>query len=1058
MKFSAEHRRATRLLVTLAAILVHSENVHQLRAAPLKTEPPVPTQTLIRTLPSGIAFSQTRVSDIMQDSKGFLWIGTQYGLNRYDGFRVRQFLHDSADANSVGCSYIQALFKDRSGHLWVSCEQSLDRYEPETERFTHFRFQADDGSPDMINALVEDQDGSFWLATHHGVLRFNPKTRREARISLAGANDPALENQDVIWIEEDRAHHLWAMTQHSLVRLDRTSGKVEQRVPIPYTPAVGSFHEDRWGNFWVLAAYRLYSCDRETHRLTEISSFPGLKMKPYGALKLGALHTMLEDVDGDMWFGTENEGIIHISHAGRAPERFFHQIGTMNALPSSRVTALFQDRSGDIWVGFHDTAPIVIQRGRTSSRVIAFRPWVAGGLKSSLATSLFELEPGRLLLATSSAIQLLEEQTGKYSEPFPFLDLKDVFDVYRDQRTRLWFATDKGIYRFDQHTKHVDQLLPGSDVYRFLKDRAGRLWIMLTDDLLLYSPATDSFTSYAKPEPGESYYTIADSPDGTLWLGGSRGVKQVDVGTRHVRAFPYLAGSDKGPSDPRINALRFDTQARLWVGTQSGLNLYDPQEQRFHRFAKPANLGGQIVSAILEDQRQNLWLSSNQGLIKFDPATHVFTEYSGALGVDPVDLSGWGACFKTDSGRLLFGGFGGIVIFTPEEIERPSVTPEVFLTDLRVNNREARIGPKEILSRSIAFTHELDLTHSQNDLAIEFTTFDFRNVEADHFRYRLEGQSDEWFPVPAGQHALTFTHLDPKRYTLQLQAASFDGLWREPGVKLVIKIAKPWWSTWWMYGVYLLCFCLVAWMAYYFRIRQLAAIFHARTEGRVRERTALARHLHDTLIQDFQGVLLRFESTASQMPEGDIRRGELTSAITRAEMSLVEGRDALEAMHAFPKQMTDLAGAFEDAARELNFLSAAKVEVRADLRTPHDCGYDVNEIFQIGKEALQNALQHARAQLIQIRLTSGRESFELVVTDDGIGIPSMSVSGDSFPGHWGIRDMRERAQRLGGTVGYSLRPEGGSELRFGLPNPQLELQVFRRWRTYLKRILGGQRH
>ena len=1039
MQLSPERGRTVRSRLFGAVLLVFVAGAYLLRA-----EQFAPVQTLIRSLPAAVTLSQTRVGDIVQDNKGFLWIGTQYGLNRFDGFRMRQFFHDPGDANSVGCSYIHALFKDRSGNLWVSCDQSLDRYEPETESFTHFHLQAGEASSDAISALVENSDTTLWLATSHGLVHFAPKTGIQAGSSLRDTADPQQKNEAILWLEEDRANQLWAMTRYALVQLDRASGKVIQRIPLPYTPAVGSFHEDRWGNFWVLAAYRLYRFDRGLHRVTEISTIPGLKTKT-----LGALHSMIEDADGDMWFGTENAGIIHIAHDG-PPERYFHQIGTANDLPSDRVTALFQDRCGDIWVGFHDTAPRVIQRNRTSSRVLSFQPEVTGGLRSSLSTSLFEVKPGQLLIGTSGALQLFQEDKGEYSEPFPFLAPKDVFAMHRDQQNRLWFATDKGIYRFDPRGGSVEILLRGFDVYRFLEDRAGRLWVLLRNDLLLYFPATDSFKSYAEAPQGEGYFAVAEAPDGTLWLGGSRGVKQLDVGSRHIRTFPYAEGSDKGPSDARVNSLLFDTRGRLWAGTQSGLNSYDPQEQRFHRLAGPGDLGGQIVSCVLEDRQQQLWMSSNQGLLKFDPERRTFTEYSSALGVAPMDLSGWGACFKNETGRLFFGGFGGIVLFIPEEITQSSVTPGVVLTSLIVNGHRADIGPHEILRRSITVTDKVELNHAQNDVALEFAALDFRNIEAERFRYRLLGVENSWVVLTPGQHVLNFTHLARKSYTLQLQAASLQGEWLEPGVKLDIQISKPWWATWWMFSIYLLCFSVIVWLLYCFRIRQLAAILDARMEGRVRERTALARDLHDTLLQDFQGMILRFAGATSQLPAEDFRRTELTSAITRAEMSLIEGRDALQEMRTSPMRLVELVGAFEEVAKDLAFLSPAKVEIRLDPHARPDCDCETHQIFQVGKEALRNALQHARATRIQLWFTCDREQFELLVRDNGIGIPEKLASGDAVPGHWGIRGMRERAERLGGTLSFSLVPDGGTVLRMILPNPKRRASIYRRLVAYGK--------
>jgi signal transduction histidine kinase len=205
-------------------------------------------------------------------------------------------------------------------------------------------------------------------------------------------------------------------------------------------------------------------------------------------------------------------------------------------------------------------------------------------------------------------------------------------------------------------------------------------------------------------------------------------------------------------------------------------------------------------------------------------------------------------------------------------------------------------------------------------------------------------------------------------------------------------------------------------------------------------------------------VILRFAGIASQIPDEDARREELNSALARADLCLIEGREAIKAMRTSPTHLKELAGALEEVAVDLNFLSNAKVEIRADLQPPYDCGYDVDEILHIGREALRNALQHARATLIQVKLTCTQNQFELLVTDDGIGIPEKLVSGDKVLGHWGIPGMRERAERIGGTLRYSLRQEGGSEVRLLLPNPQGELHIFKRWWKFLRSISSRGSH
>ncbi|WP_170834921.1 sensor histidine kinase [Terriglobus roseus] len=988
-------------------------------------------------LPAGISFSQTRAGDIVQDASGFIWVGTQFGLNRYDGFRVKQFFHDPKVPSSVGCFYIRHLFKDRGGRLWISCDGSLDRYDPDIESFHHFQL-LDHGtrSTPVVSSISEDRDGTLWLATLGGGIHFNPQTGSSLLLPLRDAVSGEPDTEAISWIEEDRAHHLWALTPNALVQFDRTTGVAERRVSLGRSVSSGSFHQDRWGNLWLIASFRLYRVDLDSGLVREIRKIPGLNLE-----SPGPVNAMMEDENGDMWFGTDM-GVIHLPHGSGAAERYSPRVGSSNSLPSDRVTMLAQDSSGDIWVGFHDVAPIVIQRNSTTAETLSFQPGRSNGLRSSLVTAIGELTAGKLLIATSGATQVLDERTGRYSEPFHYLVKRDVFDIYRDHEGRTWLASDQGIYRLRPGAQVAERLLQGEDVHRFLEDPGGGLWVLLRDKLMHFSNASNDFTTLATAAGGEDFQAVSQSPDGTLWIGSSSGIRRIDPRTGVAHSYPYLNGSEAGPGDSRINSLRFDTHGRLWVGTQSGLNLFDPQAQRFLRFAQPNELGGQIISCILEDRSGKLWMGSNQGLLRFDPDARKFALYNSAFGVSSLDLSGWGACAKSGKSRYLFGGFAGVASFIPEDITKNPVIPHVLLTDLLIEDRVISIGPRSPLKRSITQTARLDLAYSQDDFSLEFSALEFRSPATARFRYRLDGLDENWVMVPAGQHSLSFAHLAGKTYTLHLQAVSSEGNPQDPGITLVVVIAKPWWATWWMYTLYISFTLLIARLAYRARIRRLSAIFNARTEGRVRERTALARELHDTLLQDFQGLILRLASVTAQMPEDDRLRPQLDSAMDRAQLSLISGRDSIQQMRTAPMRLVELPGAFRELARDVQ-LSRTELQVQTVATFESETDYDVHEIFQIGREAIRNALQHANASRVEVVLTCNENGFRLAVTDDGIGLPPKVLNGGEVPGHWGIHGMRERAQRLRGTLTYLQPLHGGTVLDLEIPSRRASNRSFK---------------
>lgn len=995
----------------------------------------------VRRLPLGLAMSQTRVSDIVQDDTGFLWFGTQFGLNRYDGVRVKEFFHDPADPHSIGCSYVQHLFKDRDGRLWVSCGQSFDRFNPETEDFSHFYLPGEAKSNNPVVSLLEDRDGMLWLATSNSLLHFSPQTATSKELSLHWPQEIATGDRSILSIDVNQQGQLWALTRSALIHIDPTTGGVEKAIPTPKTYQVGSLYQDRQGTFWLIAAYRLFRVDVRRGTITEAKDLAK-------GTSIIAFHSMIEDVDGGMWFGTENAGVIHLFPDGRATERFFRQVGSTNSLPADHITALSQDRFGDIWLGFHDSAPVVIQRNPASSETIAFQPWDVAGLKSPLVTALFELNPNSLLIGTGKATQVLNWKSHRFSEPFPFLQGMDVFDVHRDRRDRLWFATERGLYLYDPATKSQRRLLDGVDAYRIEEDHAGQIWVLLRDQLLSYDGAHETFLRRAVAEAGENYYTLTEAPDGDLWVGGSRGLEKLDPRSGHLQAFPYV-GNDSGPSDPRINTLHFDAKGRLWIGTQSGLNLYLPHTAQFQRIAGPKSLGGQIISCILENRNQKLWMSSNQGLLRFDPETREIELYNGAFDGTALDLSGWGACAKGASGELSFGGFSGVVRFQPEVIGLSATPPRVALTGLLIGNQPIAISSNGPLRSSIVLSKRIDLDHTQNDIVLEFSTLDFRQSDTQRLRYQLVGSDDDWVTIPPDQHTLTFVHLRPKSYTLRIQSVALDGVVHDSGVNLTIDIAKPWWARPWMYCIYFACLCLLMWLGYRHRMKRLSDIFNARMEGRVRERTALARELHDTLLQDFQGLILRFVGITAQV---DSRLApSLDAAITQAQLSLIEGRDAIQEMRTVPVRMEDLPAALQEVAHDLNFLSAATVTICADQKTLASWDFDAEKIFPIVKEALRNALQHANASVVEVIFERRKESFVLSILDDGEGIPEALAVSESHPVGRGIDRMQEQTRRLGGQLHFIHRATGGTAVQLTLPRKGWTERLHQRWLSVISR-------
>ncbi|MDE1156640.1 MAG: two-component regulator propeller domain-containing protein [Acidobacteriaceae bacterium] len=974
--------------------------------------------SIVRLLPPEAVLSQVRVAQILQDDLGFLWMGTQYGLNRYDGVHMQQYLHDPSNPNSLGGSYVQALYKDRGGFLWISTDQSLDRYDPSTETFHHYDLQFPGSSKHyFVHQICEDASGILWLGTGGGLIRFDPVSSVYELVNKGKSGEHLFAENDIKALELDREGHFWIATRTQIVLFDPVAHSVLKRIATEFSPAATFMHEDVHGNFWAIVRNHLYRMDQARTRLDPVVALGGVQLSEYGELR-----AMMEDRTGDMWFGTEYSGVLHFKQDSNIVEIFAHQPGRSGSLPSERVIALFQDQRGDVWVGFHDMPPCMILRGEVSFRSTTYNPDAMTGLYSPLVTAIFEESSESMLIGTSEILQRQNLSTGEMTRPYPFLDGNDVLSIYRDREQRLWFGTDKGLYRLDtkgqlkrfgrqdRHEAH----LSGAHVQRIFNDD-GDLWVATWGGIDRYDPVTDSFTTVLELEHGENIYDAVVDRDHSIWLGTNRGVEHFFPNNQSLTSYRYKSGREQGPSDTRINTLLVDAVGTLWVGTQSGLDRFNRQTQHFQRVTQGIGFGGQVVSCLQEDADHHLWMGTNQGLLRFTPATSTFEQFSTIDGLPGMDLTGWGVCSKGGQSRMYFGGFSGAVSFLPSVAHRSSFTPHVAFTDLVIDGSAVKAGETPFLPKAIAYTQRLSLPHESNSFTLEFASLDFRDARAERFRYKLEGLDNGWNPIASGQRSLSFSRLPRKHYVLRLQTSiGGENSWKE-SLTLPIDIAPPWWARWWMLLLYLVAVASILILEWNRKLQQVREVYEARIEGRVRERTKLARDLHDTLLQDIQGLILRFQSYLLQMGAEDGKRQALTAILNRAEESVIDSRDAIQDLRTNPIDVAQLADAFGEYAEELSFLSHARAVVESDTAALAEHDFDVEELFQIGREAIRNAFQHAQASLVRIRISYVERRVRLLVEDNGIGMSSDLLE-YGVEGHWGIRGMRERAERGGFTL------------------------------------------
>lgn len=768
--------------------------------------------------------STSNAGPFVQDDQGFVWFGTPYGLNRFDGYNFKVFTHDPGNPKSISGSFINALFKDHNGSLWIGCNQFLNKFDSQTETFTRYPVP-------YVFHISQDDAGTLWLSTPTGLYALDPGNGHIQHYSH-NPNDPtSLESNEVNSSGEDKEGGFWVATGEGLDRFDRSTGKVKLHIPVKEAL---SFYEDRFGVFWIYSGSGspLAVFDRRTHTLTEYS----FHEKNSAGTRLTGITGMLEDPNGVLWLSTIGAGLLKFDREHRRFICYRNRLGDPESPAQNSVRMLFEDREGVIWAslgGFGLTRftprPLPFKRyrhdfGNPSDRD---EPFVG---------AIFEDHRGILWVGTHDAVHRIDRNTGQYED----LHLTgrgastDAISICEDRSGYLWVGTyGHGLFRLDprtglfkafRHNSTDPHSLSNDIVPRVFVDHTGTLWAATHSGLNRFDAASGAFTTHRVELQGVHpyYLDLVEDQKGKLWLGTeSSGLLRFDPATGGFTMYQHQEDSPGTLSNNRVNSVHFDRTGTMWVGTQEGLNEFDASTGKFTTYSRREGLPGNVVSCILEDNRGDLWMSTDNGVAKFDPKTKSMKSYSTADGLPGPDLAGWGSCFKSTKSEMFFAGFSGATSFFPDKVTDSAYVPPIALTDFRLFGAEVMPGAGSPLKKTINNTNAITLSHRQSIFSIGFSALSYLNPTTNRYRYMLEGLDQKWNEVGSDQRFATYTTLPAGPYTFRVEGATSRGPWNEPGATLHIEIMPAWWNRLWFRALCAAVFLGALWILYRLRVQQL---------------------------------------------------------------------------------------------------------------------------------------------------------------------------------------------------------------------------------------------
>jgi serine phosphatase RsbU (regulator of sigma subunit)/ligand-binding sensor domain-containing protein len=767
--------------------------------------------------------SQADVNCILQDSKGFIWFGTQDGLNRYDGYGLRVFKHDPGDPNSLDESWIVSIGETPDGTLWIGTvgnPRSLNRFDRLTETFSRVSLDSATLKGERISAVrpsYEDSFGEIWSGTlGNGLTRRNPRTGGIITYRHDPANPSSIADDRVYSVVGDHMGEIWLGTHEGLDRFDRNSGTFIHYV-----------HDE----------------------------------KNQGSLSDSWVWPILEDRRRVLWVGTVRGGLNRFDRASERFVRFRHEESDPKSLSNDRLYSLYQDGSGLIWVGTaeHGVDRFNPELGAFSHYVHS--PSNPASLINNDVVSAFVTRSGIPWIGTRGGLERLNRSTETFThfthdvrDPHSITD-NTVECMAEDRSGFLWIGTFAGgLDRFDPHSGQFTHFrhdpsnpksLSDNRVYALCDDRSGVLWAgTYGGGLNSFDRASGAFRCYAHNDsiPGSlgapGVFALCEDHEGVLWVGTfGGGMDRFDRESGTFTHFRHLEADPGSLSDDVVACIHEDRAGTLWVGTAGGLNRLDRATRKFKRYTQKEGLPNDVIFGILEDDRGNLWMSTNRGLSQFDPRREIFRNYDDNDGLQGNEFNQGAYGIDPRTGEMYFGGGNGFSLFQPDSVRgNPYVPPVVFSSFTRYNNDDKEGKPIE--ERGINAKPEIVLSYKDNVAIFEFAALNYYNTFKNQYAYRLEGYNDNWIQLGT-DHRATFTNLDGGRYTLRVRGSNNDGVWNDDGASLRLTVMPPWWRTKWAYGTYAVLFLVALYLIRRFEINRQAQKTQVR-ESNLRARAAEA--------------------------------------------------------------------------------------------------------------------------------------------------------------------------------------------------------------------------
>ena len=1021
--------------------------------------------------------SQNSVNTIYQDHRGFMWFGTQDGLNRYDGYDFLQFRNERGNNNSISNNYIWDLYEDENHILWIATFggglNSLNLTTNETQHYN--KSQKENSFPsNRIFCIEEDRSGMLWLGCNEGLVQFDKSTKKSKMFLSHETSEGATLDNYVGTLAIDIEDNIWLQSDSGLTRFNTITEEINyfQKSPFSDQILLGDLYDIKCyeDKIYVACGAGLLEIDvkNKTDKLI-LSASKTHQDTDY-------LFQEIVRLEKEQFFIGTNKGLIIYNSQNGQIKLLQNEENNDESLSHNNVLSMHQSKDGIVWIGTRNGLNIIETLHPSFEHIRKIKD--EEGLSANHVNSFAEEDDELLWIGTTDGLNLinrLDNSCKVFRKDSSDLESNYVLCLFKDSKDRIWIGTSQnGFYQINRrgdnevdfvHIKPQNFDASTTSIHFITEDVEGALWIGTGGKgLWKYDPEQNRVKVYdtAKDGTGPSHpyvFSILQDSYNNIWLGTpTGGLNLFDPKTERFLYFQNDPEDLFSLSNDIILSLFEDKDENLWIGTVGGLNklikplrenMYEQfnvdsqnrNDSLFINFDRQNGFPNEVIYGMLQDDNGNLWMSTNMGLVEFNiELEEVVNSFDVSNGIQSNEFNQNGY-FKSRNGQMYFGGINGYNVFYPDSISVNNFIPDVLITGLSILNRPVLIDPNSkseefTLKKTISELDELNLSWEHDVITLDFAALSYVSPEKNKYRYKLEGLRDEW--IEAGyDRSVTYTNLDPGTYVFNVQACNSSGLWNLEGASIQINISTPPWASWYAYLIYVSLIVGFVYSIIRFRIKQAtyklkiqSDLEKARIEEREEFRKRSSQDFHDETGTKITRISLITELAKRNANDPK----QVISYLDKVEeniQSLNSGmRDFIWVLDPANDNFYSTLSRFSEFAEKFCQYADIRFKMNTIPGSLLDFPFNMTQrrhLLFILKEALNNAIKYSEADLIEFDVDVQSEAIYISLSDNGIGFEQNEESSGN-----GLRNMRDRAKAIDSNIEINSEISGGTKIVIGI--------------------------